>query len=122
MPLVTDIDSEMDAVVDACGEAGVGHVFGAMLRMRTDIWERMKVALQLLGVKDGTKRYMQIYNFREPLDASYVACDKEYAKKVLDALKTKVSERGMSTGFPDNVGPRAIDRSCLGQMTLFNYL
>lgn len=121
MPLVTDTDSEMGAVVDACREAGTGHVFGAMLRLRTDIWERMKTALQLLGVKDGAERYRQIYNFREPLVASYLACDRTYAKDVLDRLKKMVRERGMGTDFPDNIGPTRIDKSCLGQMTISSY-
>src|SRR6185312_15862577 len=50
MPLITDSERELRALVDACRAAGVGHVFGAVLRMRTDIWERMKSVLKILGV------------------------------------------------------------------------
>src|SRR6185312_14781384 len=52
MPLVTDTD-ELDAVVQCCKEAGVKYVFGSILRMRKDIWDRMKMVLRLLNIPDG---------------------------------------------------------------------
>lgn len=122
MPLVTDSESEMRAVVDACRRAGVRHVFGAMLRLRTDIWERMKAALALLGVENGVDRYKKIYGFEEPLVGNYVACDKKYSKKVTDRLEELVRANGMICDFPDHVGPREIDRSCTGQKSILNYV
>lgn len=121
MPLVTDSDSELEAVVKGCKVAGVRHVFGAMLRLRADIWERMKFALRLLDVKDGAERYRQIYRFEEPLTGSYVACEKAYSDRVLGRLKEMVQGEGISADFPDHIGQRKIDRSCLGQMTMLNF-
>jgi DNA repair photolyase len=121
MPLVTDSDDEL-AVVKACREAGLKHVFGAMLRLRTDIWERMKLALRLLEIPDGIERYRQIYNFEEPLNANYVSANKRYAEKVIGRLEDLVRSYGMSCEFHDHLGPRRVDRSHLGQITLNNFL
>ena len=122
MPLVTDSDGELEAVVDACRRAGVKHVFGAMLRLRTDIWDRMKAALTLLGVESGIERYKKIYGFEEPLVGNYIACDKEYSKQVTDRLEELVRTNGMVSDFPDHVGPREIDRSRMGQKSILNYV
>jgi DNA repair photolyase len=122
MPLVTDTDEELEAVVRSCKEAGLRYVFGAMLRLRTDIWERMKLALRLLEIPDGIERYRQIYNFEEPLDSNYVVADKRYAEKVIGNLEERIKNYGMECDFPNHMGPRRIDRSHLGQTTLHNYL
>ncbi|HEU4605123.1 MAG TPA: radical SAM protein [Nitrososphaera sp.] len=122
MPLITDTDEELEAVVKSCKDAGLQHVFGAMLRLRTDIWERMKLALRLLEIPGGIEKYRQIYSFEEPLDAKYVAADRRYAEKVIDGLEERVRSCGMSCGFPAHLGPRRIDRSHLGQTTLHNFL
>jgi DNA repair photolyase len=121
MPLVTDSDPELGAIVDGCREAGIRHVFGAMLRLRADIWERMKLALGVLGIKDGAERYRQIYGFEEPLTGSYIACNKAYSSIVLGRLEEMVRDRGMSADFPNHIGPRKIDKSCLGQTTILNF-
>jgi DNA repair photolyase len=122
MPLVTDADGELDAVLDACRDAGVKHVFGAMLRMREDIWDRMKMALRLLGIGDGERRYREIYGIVEPLTARYVACNEEYADRVIGALHEKILARGMSFDFPDHVRPKQVDITCTGQATMLSYL
>jgi DNA repair photolyase len=121
LPLVTDTDDELDAIVEACRQAGVGHVFGAMLRMRQDIWERMKSVLALLGLEAGIMRYRQLYGFEEPLQKNYVSCDRQYAGKILGSLKDRVKKAGMTTDFPGHMGPKKIDRSSLGQTTILNY-
>jgi DNA repair photolyase len=122
MPLVTDTDEELEAVVRSCKEAGLRYVFGAMLRLRTDIWERMKLALRLLEIPDGIDRYKQIYKFEEPLDAYYVAADRMYAETIIGGLEGRIKSYGMECGFPDYIGSRRIDRSHLGQTTLHNFL
>jgi DNA repair photolyase len=122
MPLLTDSEEELGAIVDACKAAGLRHVFGAMLRLRTDIWERMKAVLQLLEVPDGIARYREIYGFEEPLDSNYVSAGKKYADRVINSLEAKVAERGMSPDFPDYMGPRQIDKSHMGQLSLAKFL
>lgn len=122
MPLLTDSEEELGAIVDACKAAGLRHVFGAMLRLRTDIWERMKTVLQLLEVPDGVARYREIYGFEEPLDSNYVSAGKRYADTIINSLEAKVAERGMSPDFPSYMGPRQIDKSHMGQLSLAKFL
>ncbi|HEX7032057.1 MAG TPA: radical SAM protein [Nitrososphaera sp.] len=122
MPLVTDTDEELEAIVKACSAAGLRHVFGAMLRLRSDIWERMKIALRLLGIPNGVDRYMHFYGFQEPLGASYVPAQKWYADHVISRLERLVKSYGMSCEFPDYMGPRLIDRSQTGQTSLHNFI
>ena len=123
LPLVTDTDQELEAVVRSCKEAGVHNVFGDLLRLRTDIWQRMKVVLRLLEIPDGIERYKDIiYSFDEPLDSSYVTADNRYAKKIVSKLERIIKNHEMTNHFPEYIGPRRIDRSCLGQTTLLSYL
>jgi DNA repair photolyase len=122
MPLVTDTEEELEAVVRSCKKAGLKYVFGAVLRLRTDIWERMKLALRLLEVPDGIEKYKQVYGFEEPLDSNYVDADKKYAEKITGYLEERIKNCGMECGFPDYIGSRRIDRTHLGQTTLHNFL
>lgn len=122
MPLVTDSEEDLEAIVKACSKAGLRHVFGAMLRIRTDIWERMKIVLRLLEIQDGVQRYMQIYRFQEPLNASYVSAGRWYADRVISQLESLVKSYGMSCEFPDYMCSRRLDRSQTGQTSLHNFI
>ena len=122
IPLVTDNEQELDGLVRACREAGVRHVFSAPLRLRTDIWQRMKLVLRLLEVSDGTKRYKEIYGFEEPLGSSYVTADKRYVNEITGKLESMIKSNGMMCDFPDYLGARRIDKSSLGQTTLLSFL
>jgi DNA repair photolyase len=122
MPLVTDNEQDLDGLVKACRESGVRHVFGAPLRLRTDIWQRMKLVLRLLEVPDGFKRYQEIYGFEEPLGSSYVTADRKYVNRIIGMLESMIKSNGMMSDFPDSLGPRKIDRSSLGQTTLQSFL
>jgi DNA repair photolyase len=123
IPLVTDNERELKGLVSACREAGVRHVFGAPLRLRTDIWQRMKFVLQLLEVSDGIKRYKEIYGFEDPLGGSqYISADTRYKNKIIGKLESMITSNGMMCDFPDYLGARRIDKSSLGQTTLQSFL
>jgi DNA repair photolyase len=122
IPLVTDSEEHLDAVVRSCEQADISFVSGAILRLRTDIWDRMKVSLQLLEIPNGVNRYKQIYNFEEPLDSNYLEANKRYAEKIIILLDNSTKSRGLARDFPDHIGQARIDRSHLGQITLHNFL
>ena len=122
LPLVTDSEQDLEELVVACRDAGVHHVFGAPLRLRTDIWERMRLVLQLLEVPDGIKRYKEIYGFQEPLSSSYVTADTRYTNKIMGKLESIIKSNGLIPDFPDYLGPRKINKSSLGQTTLQSFL
>ena len=122
LPLVTDSKSELEAILKSCNEAGVHYVFGAVLRLRTDIWQRMKVVIRLLEISDGIDRYKKIYRFEEPLKSRYITADSKYAKKIIDNLESMIKSHEMTIHFPKYMRPKRIDRSCNGQTTLHSYL
>jgi DNA repair photolyase len=122
MPLVSDSEQDLEELVGACREAGVRHVFGAPLRLRTDIWDRMKLVLRLLEVPDGIKRYEEIYGFEEPLASSYVTANTRYTNKTMRKLESMIKSNGLIPDFPDYLGPKKIYKSRLGQTTLQSFL
>ena len=122
IPLVTDTEGEMNGLVGACREAGVRHAFGAPLRLRGDIWERMKLVLRLLEISDGIERYKKIYGFEELLGSSYVAAQPSYVNKIMRKLESIIQNNGIRRDFPDYLGPRTIDKSTIGQTTLQRFL
>src|SRR5919112_1040812 len=122
IPLVTDSEKDLDGVVRACRESGVRHVFGAPLRLRTDIWQRMKLVLRLLEVPDGIKRYQEIYGFEEPLGSSYVTADRKYVNRIIGVLESIIKKNGLIPDFPDYLAPKKIYRSNLRQTTLQSFL
>jgi DNA repair photolyase len=122
MPLLTDSEQHLEGLVRACRESGVRHVFGAPLRLRTDIWQRMKLVLRLLEVPDGIKRYKEIYGFEEPLRSSYVTADTRYVNKIMAKLESIIKKNGLIPDFPDYLASKKIYRSNLRQTTLQSFL
>jgi DNA repair photolyase len=100
LPLITDSEEEIDAILDNCNRSDVGYVFGALLRLRA----------KLLDINDGIEVYKKrIYQFTEPLKPSYnIAANESYSSKVLKNLENKVLEKGMCFDFPDFIGDRRI--------------
>jgi hypothetical protein len=92
------------------------------LRLRHDIWERMKLVLRLLQISDGIERYKDIYGFEEPLGSSYVTAKSSYINKIMRKLESIIQNNGIRCDFPDYLGPTAIDKSTLGQTTLQRFL
>ena len=113
LPLITDSEEDIESIVDSCNRSGVGYVFGAFLRLRADIWERMQIILKLLDIDDGLDVYRKrIYKFTEPLKPwSNIAVNSFYSSKVLQHLKGKVLEKGMLFDFPEFIEERHIKTS-----------
>ncbi len=127
IPLVTDSPKDIESILDNCLGAGVHHVFGAALRLRADIWERMKTILNLLDMDDKIKEYRRLFHFSEPIRQGYnLAVDKAYSNTILENLEEAVSSRGMSFDFPHLVGSRYIETNKSTddkkQLTLMNFI
>jgi DNA repair photolyase len=127
IPLVTDSPNDIESILDNCLKAGVGYVFGAILRLRADIWERMKSILMLLNMKDRIKEYSRIFHFTEPVRSGYnIAADQSYSNGILEKLGEAVHRRGISFDFPNLIGIRCVEKYKLSnnvkQLTLMNYM
>ena len=107
IPLVTDSPNDIETILDNGLKAGVQYVFGSTLRLRADIWERMKIIFELVGIEKNNrvKEYIRLYHFIEPLRQSYnLAVDKHYSNTILENLREAATSRGMSFGFPHLIG------------------
>ena len=103
IPLITDGPDRVQEVVDRSYIAGVRYVFGALLRLRSDIWERMKIILKLLHREKAIEEYKNaIYRFDEPLKPwSTVGAIKSYETTALQNLREIAIRKGMRLDFPD---------------------
>jgi len=126
LPNITDSKSCIQEIIDNCDNAGARHVFGALLRLRYDIWERMKIILKLLDIENVIDEYRKvIYQFREPLKPWFnVSASKNYETKVIQNLKEKVLQKGMIYDFPGLIGRRRLNKKNNGghQVMLMNYM
>jgi DNA repair photolyase len=103
IPLITDGPNHVQEIVDRSYDAGVAYVSGTLLRLRSDIWERMKIVLKLLHVEKAIEVYKKaIYRFKEPLKPwSNVGAIEAYESKVLQNLREIAVRKGMMLDFPD---------------------
>jgi len=103
IPLITDSPAHVQEVVNRSYNAGVRYVFGALLRLRSDIWERMKIILRLLHLENAIEEYKNvIYRFDEPLKLwSNVGTIKSYETKALQNLREIAIKKGMILDFPN---------------------
>ena len=122
IPLVTDSESEIESIVTSCKHAGVERVFGSVMRLRSDIWERMKVVFLLLEVPDTLTGYKEIYGFDEPIGPAYLSANRKYSDRVLLILESKLSKYEIQGGFPDFLGETILNRAHSGQSVLTNYI
>ncbi len=96
IPLVTDSPNDIETILDSCLKADVQYVFGATLRRRADIWERMKTIFKLLDKENGrVNEYNRLYHFIEPIIQGHnLAVDKFYSNTTMENLKQAVTSRG----------------------------
>jgi DNA repair photolyase len=111
LPLLTDSEEEIELILESCISAGVTYVFGAILRLRDDIWQRMTTILKSLDVKGGIDEYRRIYQFSEPLKTGFnITANQLYSDTVMHNLEQKVSKRALFNHFPDHMKSRRISR------------
>ncbi len=102
LPLITDSEVHLDEILDACSDGGVRHVVGAILRLRADIWERMKTVIASLDIPEGIYKYQKtIFQFLEPIRPGVnIGSSKSYENRILDTLKYRVMCKDMIPEFP----------------------
>jgi DNA repair photolyase len=132
IPFVTDLPDDFEVILDYCLRAGIRHVFGAILRLRADIWERMKTILSLLKMTDRIHEYNRIYNIIEPLESGHnITADGSYSKKTLENLREMVLRKGISFDFPALVASKCLKNknkevnkldTANQQLTLMSYM
>jgi DNA repair photolyase len=127
IPLITDSSKDIKTILDNCAEAGVQYVFGAVLRLRADIWERMKAIFDLLDLKNGIREYEKIFHFKEPINSGYnISADPFYTSTILEKLEDDANNRGMYFDFPELIGNNCVKTNASGidskQLSLMNFV
>lgn len=103
IPLITDSDENIDTIISLCKVTGIKNIFSAFLRLRYDIWERLKIAFALLNMNlvFSINHYKKIYAFSEPLrQNNNLSVERNLESTFLNILKSKVLENGMINSFP----------------------
>jgi DNA repair photolyase len=132
LPLITDSEEKLESIIDFCVLSGVKYVHASILRLRLDIWERMKFVIQDLGIDHGISEYQdKIYQFKLPLNPkrSLVASE-YYSFKVMQKLKDILVKNGILFEFPSLINStkhKLYDNTYTsnyytGQQTLAQYL
>jgi DNA repair photolyase len=101
LPLITDSSEDIESIIDSASSIGVEYVSGAILRLRYDIWERMKYILQTLKNDDAINFYEKIYKFKDPINfKKNLNAGREYSDSIMKFLENELQQRNMRFGFP----------------------
>ena len=101
IPLITDSAKDISSILDAASDIGVKYITGAILRIRYDIWERIKYILKILNIDDSIKNYEKIFKFEDPLNSKKnLIAEREYSESIMKYLRYEVNKRKMEFGLP----------------------
>jgi DNA repair photolyase len=101
LPLITDSNEDIVNIIDSANDSGVKYVSGAILRLRYDIWERMKYILQILHIDNSLKFYEKIFKFKDPINfKKNLNAEREYSESIMMFLEKEVEKRNMKFGYP----------------------
>ena len=121
--------NDIDLILDNCLNSGVRYILGATLRLRADIWKRMKSIFKTLNKEEeGIKEYKRLFHFNEPLNHGYnLAVDNGYSNIILKNLKEGVIKRNMYFDFPHLIRSRSIgigksNNDNSKQLSLMNFI
>ena len=102
LPLITDSKCDLEKILDTSVTSGVKYISSAILRLRSDIWERMQSILCLLDMEQFKKHYEQIYRIKEPIKGKdSLKAEDKYTQGILKTLKTECERKNLKYGFPN---------------------
>jgi len=99
IPGLTDLEGWVEEVVDAVAESGGSFVATGALRLRRDIWERLRRLLQSAGMEDVAKYLERIY----PLaikEGAYADPPSWYVEELVKRVEIRAKRRGLAYGIP----------------------
>ncbi|HJR84699.1 MAG TPA: radical SAM protein [Nitrososphaeraceae archaeon] len=100
IPFVTDNEEQIRSIIDLCHQFGLKYISGSILRLRDDIWVRIRDILELLGVSWSIEEYERIFGFQEAIiNDNNLSAITTYSDKVMNGLKNELSKRNIEFGF-----------------------
>jgi DNA repair photolyase len=101
LPLITDSKEDIANIIDSANDIGVKYVSGAILRLRYDIWERMKYILQILNIENSINFYENIFKFKDPINfKKNLNAEREYTESIMMFLENELEKRNIKFGYP----------------------
>ena len=101
LPLMTDSKEDITNIIDSANDIGVKYVSGAILRLRYDIWERMKYILHILNIENSINFYENIFKFRDPINfKKNLNAEREYTESIMMFLENELEKRNIKFGYP----------------------
>lgn len=130
VPLITDSRENIESIISQSHTAGIKNVFGPFLRLRFDIWCRLKLVFTLLNRDSESliNLYKKLYSFSEPIrHNNNLSIDRDYESIFLKYLELRVLDSGMTNNFPEIGRSKFLHNSKFknsdkNQLTLNNYL
>jgi DNA repair photolyase len=102
IPFITDTEEHIESFVNNCQQLHLRHISGSILRLRYDIWNRIREILEIFGILWTIKEYERIYGFQEPfLHKNNLSANKGYTDKVVNNLKDEISKRNLVFGIDE---------------------
>ncbi|MDW0149693.1 MAG: radical SAM protein [Nitrososphaeraceae archaeon] len=101
LPLMTDSKEDITNIIDSANDIGVKYVSGAILRLRYDIWERMKYILHILNIDNSINFYEKIFKFKDPINfKKNLNAEREYTESIMMFLENELEKRNIKFGYP----------------------
>ena len=101
LPLITDSKEDIANIIDSANDIGVKYVSGAILRLRYDIWERMKYILHILNIDNSINFYEKIFKFKDPINfKKNLNAEREYTESIMMFLVNELEKRNIKFGYP----------------------
>jgi DNA repair photolyase len=101
LPLITDSKEDIVNIIDTANDIGVKYVSGAILRLRYDIWERMKYILHILNIDNSINFYEKIFKFKDPINfKKNLNAEREYTESIMMFLENELEKRNIKFGYP----------------------
>lgn len=96
LPLISDSPEHVQEVVHSCYDAGVGYVLGGLLRVRSDIWERVKTILKFLNIENGIEIYENtVYQFYRTFETMGQSISK---RAISNKSTTEIKRKNLAEG------------------------
>jgi DNA repair photolyase len=124
IPLITDSTTDISNIIDGANDIGIKFISGAILRIRYDIWERIKYILQLLNRDNYLEIYEKIFKFKDPITfKNNLVANKTYTDSILNYLRQEVHKQKMKFGFPSLNSKKMItNKNNTDRVTLFDFI
>jgi DNA repair photolyase len=100
IPGLTDAASDLQAIVRACVARRVRYFAGGVLRVRDDIWLRLRGLLVAMERDDAVHALEQLYFARPRRSGPYFRAPDSYEEEVLQTLRESVESHGAVWGLP----------------------